>query len=238
MGNNLAIKLRSGTQQAHTNAENVGFMKCFLKGVVTRECFAKFLSNLYFVYSELEAGIEQHKQHPVLSVIYFPELKRQAALEKDMVFYYGNEWRNKISPSPAAQTYVTRLRQLSTHEPSFLLGHAYTRYMGDLSGGQMLQKIAQSTLQLSGYEGTSFYNFELIPDKKAFKDKYRLALDAVPIDDKGVDRIVAEANYAFSLNMQMVKDLESFVIAAIGEARYREITNHHNPGSTEFSAAH
>jgi heme oxygenase len=238
MGNNLAIKLRSGTQQAHTNAENVGFMKCFLKGVVTRECFAKFLSNLYFVYSELETAIEQHKQHPVLSVIYFPELKRQAALEKDMVFYYGNEWRNKISPSPAAQTYVTRLRQLSTHEPAFLLGHAYTRYMGDLSGGQMLQKIAQSTLQLSGYEGTSFYNFEQIPDKKAFKDQYRLALDAVPIDDKGVDRIVAEANYAFSLNMQMVKDLESFVIAAIGEARYLEITNHHNPGSTEFSAAH
>ncbi len=53
MSSNLAIKLRSGTQQAHTSAENVGFMKCFLKGVVDRDCFAKFLSNLYYVYSEL-----------------------------------------------------------------------------------------------------------------------------------------------------------------------------------------
>ncbi|HLO84015.1 MAG TPA: heme oxygenase (biliverdin-producing) [Nostocaceae cyanobacterium] len=237
MSNNLAIKLRSGTQKAHTDAENVGFMKCFVKGVVDRECFAKFLSNLYFVYSELEAQIEKHKQHPVISLVYFPELNRQASLEKDMLFYYGNEWRNKISPSPTAQNYVTRLQQLSLHEPALLLGHAYTRYMGDLSGGQMLQKVAQLVLKLSGYEGTSFYNFEQIPDKQAFKNKYRQALDLVPVDDATADKIVAEANYAFYLNMQMVRELESYLILALGEAQYYELTRSHHSGSTEVGAA-
>ncbi len=57
MSSDLAVKLCSGTQQAHTAVENVGFMKCFLKGVVDRGCFAKFLGNLYYVYSELEGNL-------------------------------------------------------------------------------------------------------------------------------------------------------------------------------------
>ncbi|MEA5619506.1 heme oxygenase (biliverdin-producing) [Cronbergia sp. UHCC 0137] len=238
MSNNLAIKLRSGTQQAHTNAENVGFMKCFLKGVVDRNCFAKFLSNLYFIYSELEAAIDKHKQHPVISVLYFPELNRHSSLEKDMVFYYGNEWRKIIRPSTAAENYITRIKQLSDHEPVLLIGHSYTRYMGDLSGGQMLQKVAQSALQLSGYEGTCFYNFEQIPDKKVFKDRYRQALDAVAVDDVTVDKIVAEANHAFYLNMQIVKELESSLILAIGEAKYQELISSRNTGSTAHNSVH
>jgi heme oxygenase (biliverdin-producing, ferredoxin) len=38
MSSNLASKLRVGTKKAHTMAENVGFVKCFLKGVVQVGC--------------------------------------------------------------------------------------------------------------------------------------------------------------------------------------------------------
>ncbi|MBD2344862.1 biliverdin-producing heme oxygenase [Anabaena subtropica] len=237
MSSNLAVKLRSGTQKAHTAAENVGFMKCFLKGVVDRESFAKFLSNLYFVYSELESAIKSHANNPAIAAIDFPELNRQAALEKDMVFYYGSEWRSLIAPSTSAQAYIKHIQELSVTEPALLIGHTYTRYMGDLSGGQMLQKIAQSTLKLSGYEGTSFYNFEQIPDKKAFKDKYRQALDSVPVDDTTADRIVIEANSAFQFNMQMATDLEGNLIKALGQVVFNSLTSTRNPGSTEAAAS-
>jgi heme oxygenase len=86
MSNDLAMKLRVGTQQAHTDSENLGFMKCFVKGVVDRDCFIQLLRNFYFVYSELETAIEKHKQHPVINLIYFPELNRQSSLEQDMLF--------------------------------------------------------------------------------------------------------------------------------------------------------
>jgi heme oxygenase len=225
MSSDLAGKLRSGTQQAHTAAENVGFMKCFLKGVVDRDCFAKFLGNLYYIYSELEAAITSHQEHPVIGAIYFPELNRQASLEKDMLFYYGNDWRKQISPSKAVQIYIARIQELSASEPVLLIGHTYTRYMGDLSGGQMLQKIAQSSLKLSGYEGTSFYNFEQISDKKAFKEKYRQALNALPIDDVMVEQIVAEANNAFQFNMQMAQELEGNLIKAFGQVLFHSLTH-------------
>ncbi|NEP28405.1 biliverdin-producing heme oxygenase, partial [Moorena sp. SIO3I6] len=36
MSTNLATKLREGTKKSHTMAENVGLVKCFLKGTVEK----------------------------------------------------------------------------------------------------------------------------------------------------------------------------------------------------------
>lgn len=173
----------------------------------------------------------------MISAVYFLELNRQSSLEKDMVFYYGDNWKEQITPSPAAQIYINRIREISASEPALLLGHTYTRYMGDLSGGQMLQKVAQSALKLSGYEGTSFYNFEQIPDKKAFKDKYRQALNALPVDDITAEQIVAEANNAFGFNLQMAQELEGSLIKALGQVLFNSLTRSQNSGSTEVTAA-
>ena len=225
MSNNLAIKLRSGTQQSHAATENIGFMKCFVKGVVDRNCFAKFLSNLYLVYSELEAALETHKNHPCVGVVYFPELNRKANLEKDLEFYYGSDWLLQITPLASAQNYISRIREVAQKQPELLIGHAYTRYMGDLSGGQMLQKVVQSTFNLVGDRGTSFYNFEQIPDKNTFKNKYREALDKVPVDDKTAEKIVAEANNSFQFNMQIAKELEVTLIKSIGEVMFHKLIN-------------
>lgn len=100
----------------------------------------------------------------------------------------------------------------------------------------MLQKVAQSALKLSGYEGTSFYNFEQIPDKKAFKDKYHQALNALSIDDITAERIVAEANNAFRFNLQMAQELEGSLIKALGQVLFNSLTGSQNSGSTEVAA--
>jgi heme oxygenase len=234
---NLAEKLYNGTKKSHTAAENVGFMKCFVKGVVDKECFAKFLSNFYFIYTALEIGIESHKHHPAIRGVYFPELNRQDALVKDMEFYYGEQWQEQIKPSPVTQTYLQRLQKLVNCSPELLIGHTYTRYMGDLSGGQMLQAIAQSGLKLQGFQGTSFYNFEQIPDKKAFKGKYRKALNSIPIDNVTAEKIVDEANYAFKLNMQIAQELEDMLIRAIGQLTFNNLTSSYTHGSTEVTTS-
>lgn len=234
MSSNLAIKLRNGTQKAHTASENVGFVKCFLKGVVSKDTFAKALSNLYFVYSKMEAELEHHRQHPIVGKMYFPELYRKANLEKDMEFYYGKDWLKLISPSPATKAYTYRLHELSSNAPELLIAHAYTRYMGDLSGGQMFARIAQTALKLEGNAGISFYDFEQIPDKKAFKDKYRQALDSITVSETTAEQIVAEANNAFRLNMQATQELDSILIQSLGQATFQQLTSVQTPGSTEL----
>ncbi|HCV29544.1 MAG TPA: heme oxygenase, partial [Microcoleaceae bacterium UBA9251] len=77
MSINLATKLREGTKKSHTMAENVGFIKCFLKGVVEKTSYRKLVANLYFVYSAIEEEMERQKQHPVVSKIYFSQLNRK-----------------------------------------------------------------------------------------------------------------------------------------------------------------
>ncbi|MFN5515242.1 MAG: heme oxygenase (biliverdin-producing) [Cyanobacteriota bacterium] len=236
MSVNLATQLREGTKKSHTMAENVGFIKCFLKGVVEKNSYRKLVGNLYFVYSAMEEEMEKLRQHPVLSPLYYPQLNRKASLEKDLHFYYGANWRSEVQLSPAGQAYVNRIREISATAPELLVAHAYTRYLGDLSGGQILKKIAQNAMNLQE-GGTAFYEFAEIQDEKAFKNTYRQAMDDLPIDQATAERIVAEANDAFGMNMKMFNELEGNLIKAIGIMVFNTLTRRRAQGGTEVELA-
>lgn len=237
MSSNLATKLREGTKKAHTMAENVGFVKCFLKGVVEKTSYRKLAGNLYFVYSAMEEEMEKHRQHPIVGKIYFPELHRKTSLEKDLYFYFGSNWREQVALSPAGEAYVQRIREISNTEPELLISHSYTRYLGDLSGGQILKGIAQRAMNLTDGEGTAFYEFDAISDEKQFKQSYRQTLDELPIDEAMADRIVDEANAAFGMNMKMFQELEGNLIKAIGQMLFNSLTRRRSRGSTELATA-
>ncbi len=236
MSSNLAGKLREGTKKAHTMAENVGFVKCFLKGVVEKTSYRKLVGNLYFVYSAMEEEMARHKNHPLVSKIYFPELNRKDSLEQDLRFYYGNSWRDQVVASTAGQAYVQRIREISNTAPELLIAHSYTRYLGDLSGGQILKGIAQRAMNLNT-DGTAFYEFPTITDEKAFKGKYRQAMNDLPIDAEVCDRIVNEANDAFGMNMRMFSELEGNLVKAIGQMLFNTLTRRRTTGSTELATA-
>ena len=237
MSSNLAEKLKKGTQKAHTMAENVGFVRCFLRGVVEKKSYRKLVGNFYYIYAAMEEELEHHKDHPVVSSVYYPELYRKETLEEDLDYYYGANWRDEISLSPAGQGYVDRIREVSNTALELLVGHSYTRYLGDLSGGQILMNIAQRAMNLADDEGVAFYKFPLITDEGAFKDKYRSTINAAPVDEAMADRIVEEANDAFGINMELFKELEGNLVKAIGQMLFNSLTRGRRRGSTELATA-
>ncbi len=237
MSSNLASKLRVGTKKAHTMAENVGFVKCFLKGVVEKKSYRKLVGNFYFIYSAMEEEMEKHLDHPIVSKINFPALNRKQTLEQDLSYYYGFNWREQVKLSPAGEAYVQRIREISATEPELLIAHSYTRYLGDLSGGQILKNIAVTAMNLSEGQGTAFYEFAEITDEKAFKANYRQVLDELPIDEATAHRIVDEANAAFGMNMKMFQELEGNLIKAIGVMLFNSLTRKRTRGSTELVTA-
>lgn len=237
MTSNLSTKLREGTKKSHSMAENVGFVKCFLKGVVEKNSYRKLVANLYFVYSAMEVEMEKHQHHPLVSAIYFPELYRKSSLEQDLLYYWGPNWREEIAPSPAAQAYIASIQAASAQAPELLIAHSYTRYLGDLSGGQILKNIAVTAMNLPEGKGVAFYHFPAIADEKAFKTQYRANLDALDIDEATADRIVDEANAAFGQNMNMFNELEGNLIKAIGQMLFNTLTRRRARGSTELAAA-
>lgn len=212
MVTNLAEQLRQGTTKSHSMAENVSFVKSFLGGVVDKKSYRTLVANLYFVYSAIEEEMLDNQDHPSISPIYFPQLNRKKSLEKDLEYYYGTEWNKTVQPSAVTQTYIERIHEIGKHQPELLISHAYTRYMGDLSGGQILKNIAKNAMKLSDDNGTEFYVFRDIGNEKEFKNKYRKALDLIPISDTQVDSIISEANVAFNLNMKMFQELNSSIV--------------------------
>jgi heme oxygenase len=190
-------------------AENVSFVKSFLGGVIDKTSYSHMLANLYFVYVSLEEAMEKNKDNEFIKPIYFPELNRTESLKEDLSFYYGDDWMNNLKPSEATQSYINRILQVSEKRPDLLVGHAYTRYLGDLSGGQILKKIAQRAMNLQSTKGLSFYEFRSIDDELQFKQKYKDALDSLPVTSDISTQIVAEANVAFNLNMKLFQELET-----------------------------
>lgn len=235
MSVNLATMLREGTKKSHSMAENMGFIKCFLKGVVEKKSYRKLAANLYFVYGAMEEEMERLKEHSLVSKIYFPELNRQESLAEDLQFYYGNNWKKEISISVSGQAYVDRIREIAQNEPELLAAHSYTRYLGDLSGGQILKNIAQKAMNLDS-QGTAFYEFETIDDEKAFKKIYREALNDFPVDQETAEKIVQEANDAFAMNMKLFQELEGNLVMAIGKMFFNSLTSRRRRGSTENRA--
>ena len=232
----LSTCLLEGTQYSQTATENTAFMKCCLNGLVERNALRKFLGDLYFIYSALETALQHHVSHPIVGSIYFPELNRVENLARDLKFYYGDEWPDQISLSKATCIYCNRITEIAQTDPILLIAHAYTRYMGDLSGGQSLKNIIRSAFQLSSDQGTDFYEFVCCPTPEAraeFKGRYRQTLNALPLDTTTIDRIVEEANLAFRLNQAVVQELEADLKVSIGERLFQMLTYPDRQGSTE-----
>ena len=200
-------EIKAGTKKSHSAAENTSFVKSFLRGVVSKDSYKVLVADLYFVYSAMEEEVRKLKDHPVIGKINLPELERVTALETDLRYYYGPIWRSIVTPTEACQNYINRIREVAKDEPELLVGHHYTRYLGDLSGGQILKGIAEKAMNLKG-EGLYFYEFDKIDNAKEYKTKYRSILDELPLTETQQNDIIVEANYAFRLNMYMFDTLQ------------------------------
>ena len=213
----LSEALKSGTAASHQAAEDVHFVKNFIKGIIDRELYAELVLSLYHVYSALEEALNQHAPKYFRTCHFPTELSRKEALQEDVDFWHGT-LPNRISP--ATRDYVDRIQYLAKTDPLLLLAHAYTRYLGDLSGGKILARVARRAMQLES-DGLDFYKFEYISSAKLFKDQYRRALDDLCLTPTQVSKLVVEANIAFVLNMRLFEELD--VMANIEGAQVRDL---------------
>ena len=200
-------QIKEGTKKSHSAAENTKFVAGFLRGVLDKEQYRQLLTNFYYVYDSMEQRIRESTDN-LVSMISYPELERVNSLERDLRYYYGPMWRDKQIPSEACNKYCYRINEIAEKDPYLLIAHHYTRYIGDLSGGQILKGIASKALDNPVGEGLHFYDFPEIEDAKAWKDGYRLCLDNMDLDEQQKNAIITEANYAFKLNMYIFDEIQ------------------------------
>jgi heme oxygenase (biliverdin-producing, ferredoxin) len=201
----LSVLLREGTRAEHQEAESEGFVSRLMAGDLDVTAYADLAAQQLVVYAALEEAGGIVRRDARGAALVFDELARVPAIERDLQHLYGPAWRTEIRILPATQAYVARLREVGTRLPEYA-AHAYTRYLGDLSGGQIIQRMMQRHYGM-GDAGLEFYDFPQIPKSKPFKDLYRERLDGLDLDAAGVAAAVAEAQEAFRLNRAVFVEL-------------------------------
>jgi len=171
------------------------------------------LAQHYFIYEALEEAALRMAADPVATLFISPKLTRLPAIESDLEFLLGDEWRTSIVPLPSTVRYTARIREVGRSWPGGFIAHHYTRYLGDLSGGQIIRTLLQRQY---GFEtnGVGFYLFADIAKPKLFKDTYRSQLDAVEWTEEERDRVIDEVGLAFRFNTDLFDDLASAKAAA------------------------
>ncbi|MEU2676924.1 biliverdin-producing heme oxygenase [Streptomyces sp. NPDC007107] len=208
--------IRTASHEQHTEAESSSFMSDMLGGRLGVDAYTRYTEQLWFVYRALEDGAEALRKDPVAGPFIQPQLMRTAELERDLRHLRGEGWREGLEPLPATAAYAGRVAECAREWPAGYVAHHYTRYLGDLSGGQIIRGTAEKTW---GFErkgdGVRFYVFEQISNPAAFKREYRELLDAVDADDLEKQRIVDECKRAFALNTAVFRELgEVFPLSA------------------------
>lgn len=203
----LALMLDDGTRKSHSVAQNSAFVTGFFKGLSSRDSYAKLLGSLYFVYLAMEEAFDSSTDSMVKKMDCH-ELRRIEALSEDMEYFYGKDWKSKVVPSAATQKYVSRVKEVAQKYPKLLIAHQYTRYLGDLFGGQMMGSMANKSLDLSNGKGTAFYTFESIKDTKYFITNWYSQLNELDLTDEEKENIVDEANLVFDFNIEILDEIE------------------------------
>lgn len=207
----LSALLRDGSRAEHTEAEESGFMSRMLKGEVNPDGYVDYLLRLHAIYTALESVGRALADDPIVSAVYDADLERLAAIERDLDHWTGGDWAGRTIDSPATDAYVARIKA-SASWGGLYLAHHYTRYLGDLSGGQAIGKILARAYEIDDERGVEFYAFPAIPKPKPYKDAYRARLDALPLDETERHRVLDEVKAVFALNGGLFNELNALTI--------------------------
>jgi heme oxygenase len=208
--------LRTATWSAHSTAEHSTYMEALMGGRLSVEGYADLLVQSYAVYAVLEEAAARMAADPLAGAFVSGDLLRLPSLEADLQFLLGPAWKSQTSLHPATEAYVERLRGVCFDWPGGFVAHHYTRYMGDLSGGQIIGRKVERTYGFTDGRGVEFYAFPGITKPKVFKDAYRARLDAASWDVDEQRRVIDEVLVAYRLNTAMLadlgKDLDRFLV--------------------------
>lgn len=199
----FSAELRERTLPDHGEAEGATLMAELMAGTLDPARLGDMLAQHLVLYRALEATGERLAGDPVVAPFLSPALLRVPVLERDVAGLLGAEAVARPAVLPSTAAYAARI-EATVDWPAGFVAHHYTRYLGDLSGGQ---HIGRALARLYPDLSVGFYDFPAIDSPKAFKDAYRARLDVAPWGAEERDRVVEEVRAAYALNTALFAEL-------------------------------
>ncbi len=212
----LSLLLRDSTSQAHREAEGADFIKKLFRGSFSEGEYRGYLWALREIYRVLEEEMHRCQDDPALELVFFPELFRSQALEQDLqAWTQGLELPISPELKRAVSAYTEHLQELGKSGPQLLVAHAYVRYLGDLSGGEILGRVLRSRFEGHSFE---FHDYEF-SDFDQKKNLYRERLDQIgEMMPEQIEALCEEAATAFKLNGLVFQALSASGVSEVKTA--------------------
>lgn len=194
----LAEHLRASSSTPHRDTETRSFITELMSGELSLADYTRYLGQYAWVYEALEQLVDRVSQVDRIE-IFDPALDRLPAIESDLAALGVQDWRKAHPPLPATTEYIAHLQSLTSADRVRCLAHHYTRYLGDLSGGQAIAALVARHYGAAP-EQLGFYRFDAINNIVQYKRAYRDRLNALALAQVEIDALVAEVDAAFTYN--------------------------------------
>ncbi|KAL5632703.1 hypothetical protein ACGC1H_005602 [Rhizoctonia solani] len=262
------------TKKIHDEITKMPYAGKLARGELSKEEYVFYAMILYRIYSTLEKGLDAHSTNAVLAPTYRPALlSRATQLSEDIAYLLDttvDEWPSHplyqsllTSPPEGVRDYVAYLEKLTASKDSMnhsrLLAHAYGRYMGDLSGGQIVKAKLSKAYDLPDGAGLSFYEFGVLHGGSGTEDRashaellrikawYRQGMNEGVGNNRVLKEIIIqEAVTAFKYNMRILESAAAYspvgALAPVKKSRRVQERSYAVPGivaiTTTLALAH
>ncbi len=203
----------SWTGDGATEPEEPRYATAYMRGGLNRAGIAAQAAHHFLMYEAIESAAEVHRARLGESFAFWrPELHRLPSVIADLEYWIGDDWEREVRGryrTPGIVAYVERLEEVAPNSLPLFVAHHYTRYLADLSGGQMIARAFARSYGIEGDEGVRFYRFTQIEDPRSYKDAYREMLDSAEFTEAEQRLIADEVALAYRLNNLAGADLEA-----------------------------
>lgn len=165
---------------------------------------AGLLARLLPVHDALERAAAGWRDDQRVGGFVQPELHRAERVRADLRHLTGSA---EALPTPASTAYAQRVGLVAARSAAAFVAHHYTRYLADLSGGQVIRVALERSLRLADGTGTSSLHFPGLR-AGAVKAAYRERLDQVAFTEQEREELVTEALLAYRLNVALAAEIE------------------------------
>lgn len=196
----FSTRLKNSTATIHDEVEHTDFMVDLMEGRLNVGAYALLLKQYEAIYDVLEKKSRDFASDPIFAPFHDANLFRSERIAQDLLELKGND-RPVLT---SAEAYATHLDGLTG--PEQLIAHHYTRYLGDLSGGQAIGTLMARHYHLAP-EALTMWDFTDLGKTKPYKDAYRLRLNEVAGAGGDEQTVIAETMTAFRLNGELLAEL-------------------------------
>ncbi|WP_052663693.1 heme oxygenase (biliverdin-producing) [Psychromicrobium lacuslunae] len=200
----LADLMRESSQTDHQEAEDSSFIAELMTGKLSLLHYQALLAQYAYLYAALDSCATELRSAGHFSALLDARLERSALMLADLAALGAST----AGPLPSMVRYVERIRNVSTQQPHRYLAHHYVRFLGDLSGGQILARKIQQHYGAGERELTA-WDFTALGKLKPYKDRYRGALNELQLTSTQVNEVLDEVRRAFGFNKELFQELST-----------------------------